>query len=46
MNVLYMYDICTGKSVLYDIQHNRWCENVGRAHKSNNIMYAKVMEKL
>ena len=28
-----------GKMVLYDIMDNRWCENIGRAHKSNNIMY-------
>lgn len=27
-----------GKCLVYDIQHNRWCERIGRAHKSNNIM--------
>lgn len=27
-----------GKLIVYDIQNYRWCENIGRAHKSNNIM--------
>ncbi|XP_064403088.1 DNA-directed primase/polymerase protein-like [Halichondria panicea] len=27
-----------GKQIVYDIQHNRWCENIGRTHRSNNIM--------
>ena len=27
-----------GKVVVYDIMDNRWCENIGRTHKSNNIM--------
>ena len=27
-----------GKVLLYDIKNYRWCENIGRAHKSNNIM--------
>lgn len=30
--------VTPGKVVVYNIQHNRWCENIGRAHKSNNIM--------
>ncbi|XP_053797607.1 DNA-directed primase/polymerase protein [Vidua chalybeata] len=25
--------------LIYDISGYRWCENIGRAHKSNNIMY-------
>lgn len=25
-------------TVLYDIVGNRWCENIKRQHKSNNIM--------
>ena len=28
----------TGKLVTYDVINNRWCENIGRAHKSNNVM--------
>ncbi|XP_051875642.1 DNA-directed primase/polymerase protein isoform X3 [Pristis pectinata] len=24
--------------IVYDISKNHWCENIGRAHKSNNIM--------
>ena len=28
-----------GKLIVYDIQDYRWCENIGRHHKSNNIMY-------
>ena len=24
--------------LVYDIKHNRWCDNIQRAHKSNNIM--------
>ena len=27
-----------GKLLVYDIKDYRWCENIGRAHKSNNIM--------
>ncbi|KAL9982229.1 hypothetical protein ACROYT_G004254 [Oculina patagonica] len=27
-----------GKLLTYDILKNRWCENIGRAHKSNHIM--------
>lgn len=29
----------TGKLLTYDILKNRWCENIGRPHKSNHIMY-------
>lgn len=25
--------------LVYDISKYRWCMNIGRAHKSNNIMY-------
>ncbi|KAH0616133.1 hypothetical protein JD844_027025 [Phrynosoma platyrhinos] len=25
--------------LVYDIMNYRWCRNIGRAHKSNNIMY-------
>ncbi|KAF7238049.1 DNA-directed primase/polymerase protein [Varanus komodoensis] len=25
--------------LVYDISNYRWCENIGRAHKSNNILY-------
>lgn len=28
----------TGKTLIYDILNNRWCENIGRPHKSNHIM--------
>ena len=28
-----------GELLLYEIAKNRWCENIGRQHKSNNIMY-------
>ena len=28
--------------VLYDITHNRWCRNVQRFHKSNNVRYVFV----
>ncbi|KAL5463611.1 hypothetical protein EMCRGX_G032525 [Ephydatia muelleri] len=27
-----------GKLIVYDIKDNRWCGNIGREHKSNNIM--------
>ncbi|XP_065920720.1 DNA-directed primase/polymerase protein-like isoform X2 [Dysidea avara] len=27
-----------GKLLIYDIKDYRWCENIGRQHKSNNIM--------
>lgn len=27
-----------GKILVYDIKDNRWCGNIGREHKSNNIM--------
>ena len=27
-----------GKLLTYDILKNRWCENIGRPHKSNHIM--------
>ena len=27
-----------GKLIVYDIKDYRWCENIGRPHKSNNIM--------
>lgn len=27
-----------GKLITYDVINNRWCENIGRAHKSNNVM--------
>lgn len=27
-----------GKTLTYDILKNRWCENIGRPHKSNHIM--------
>ena len=27
-----------GEILIYDISKNRWCENIGRAHSSNNIM--------
>ncbi|XP_069796076.1 DNA-directed primase/polymerase protein isoform X2 [Narcine bancroftii] len=29
---------CSEELIVYDIGKNRWCENIGRAHKSNNIM--------
>ncbi|XP_010214495.1 PREDICTED: DNA-directed primase/polymerase protein [Tinamus guttatus] len=28
--------------IVYDISGYRWCENIGRAHKSNNIMILKI----
>ena len=28
-----------GKLIVYDIKDNRWCGNIGREHKSNNIMF-------
>jgi len=27
-----------GQLLVYDIVHNRWCANVQREHRSNNIM--------
>lgn len=27
------------KSITYQMVRNRWCESIGRAHKSNNIMW-------
>ncbi|XP_069123432.1 DNA-directed primase/polymerase protein-like [Argopecten irradians] len=27
-----------GEIIVYEIGKNRWCENIGRPHKSNNIM--------
>ena len=27
-----------GKLIVYDIKDYHWCENIGRPHKSNNIM--------
>ncbi|XP_072051261.1 DNA-directed primase/polymerase protein-like [Amphiura filiformis] len=27
-----------GQMIIYDISKNRWCGNIGRQHKSNNIM--------
>lgn len=27
-----------GQVLIYDVANNRWCENIGRPHKSNNIM--------
>ncbi|NXL23645.1 PRIPO protein, partial [Setophaga kirtlandii] len=29
---------CLKELLIYDISGYRWCENIGRAHKSNNIM--------
>ena len=27
-----------GEMLIYDVIRNRWCHNIGRAHRSNNIM--------
>ena len=35
------YIVLPGKVMMYDIAGYRWCENVGRHHKSNNIMWAE-----
>ena len=32
-----------GALLVYDIAKNRWCERIGRPHKSNNIMYVLVL---
>ncbi|KAF3687721.1 DNA-directed primase/polymerase protein [Channa argus] len=32
--------------LIYDIAKYRWCENVKRFHKSNNIMYVKIVVDL
>ncbi|XP_078418244.1 DNA-directed primase/polymerase protein isoform X2 [Cetorhinus maximus] len=31
--------------IVYDIGKNHWCENIGRAHKSNNIMVVVDLKK-
>ncbi|XP_078071182.1 DNA-directed primase/polymerase protein [Mustelus asterias] len=31
--------------IVYDISKNHWCENIGRAHKSNNIMIVVDLKK-
>ncbi|XP_072371970.1 DNA-directed primase/polymerase protein isoform X2 [Scyliorhinus torazame] len=31
--------------IIYDISKNHWCENIGRAHKSNNIMIVVDLKK-
>ena len=28
-----------GRVIVYDIKDNRWCGNIQREHKSNNIMF-------
>ncbi|XP_033122326.1 DNA-directed primase/polymerase protein-like isoform X1 [Anneissia japonica] len=34
-----------GGIIVYDIVKNRWCENIGRQHKSNNIMIIADLKK-
>ncbi|XP_048476435.1 DNA-directed primase/polymerase protein isoform X2 [Rhincodon typus] len=31
--------------IVYDISKNHWCDNIGRAHKSNNIMIVVDLKK-
>jgi hypothetical protein len=33
------YDGTSPKSITYQMSRNRWCEAIGRPHKSNNIMW-------
>ncbi|XP_060083587.1 DNA-directed primase/polymerase protein-like [Ylistrum balloti] len=34
-----------GEIIVYEICRNRWCENIGRPHKSNNIMLIADLKK-
>ncbi|XP_021365336.1 DNA-directed primase/polymerase protein-like [Mizuhopecten yessoensis] len=34
-----------GEIIVYEIGKNRWCENIGRPHKSNNIMMIADLKK-
>lgn len=34
-----------GELILYEISHYRWCENIQRQHKSNNVMLIVNMKK-
>ncbi|XP_009983737.1 PREDICTED: DNA-directed primase/polymerase protein-like, partial [Tauraco erythrolophus] len=36
---------CLEEILVYDISGYRWCENIGRAHKSNNIMILVDLKK-
>lgn len=38
INIKNSSTVSSEELVVYDIKHNRWCENIQRAHKSNNIM--------
>ena len=35
-----------GGIVIYQMKNNRWCENIQRAHKSNNIMWNVSLESM
>jgi len=35
-----------GQLLVYDIVHNRWCANIQREHRSNNIMLVTVTSSL
>ncbi|XP_035664104.1 DNA-directed primase/polymerase protein-like [Branchiostoma floridae] len=34
-----------GEVLMYDIAHNRWCENIGRAHRSNHVMFVADLKR-
>ncbi|XP_078581195.1 DNA-directed primase/polymerase protein-like [Branchiostoma floridae x Branchiostoma japonicum] len=34
-----------GELLMYDIAHNRWCENIGRAHRSNHVMFVADLKR-
>ncbi|XP_078661428.1 DNA-directed primase/polymerase protein-like isoform X2 [Branchiostoma floridae x Branchiostoma belcheri] len=34
-----------GEVLMYDISHNRWCENIGRAHRSNHVMLVADLKR-
>eukprot|EP00058_Branchiostoma_floridae_P018525 XP_002604014.1 hypothetical protein BRAFLDRAFT_71697 [Branchiostoma floridae] len=34
-----------GEVLMYDIVHNRWCENIGRAHRSNHVMFVADLKR-
>ncbi|CAH1241748.1 PRIMPOL [Branchiostoma lanceolatum] len=34
-----------GEVLMYDIAHNRWCENIGRPHRSNHIMLVADLKR-